>query len=189
MGVTAVTTPQGAPRGRTTAARRVGGRGLTGLGVGIVTLWLSLIVLLPLAALTAKSLDGGLGAFWDSVSSRQAVAALKFTIIISVIVAVINAVAGLAIAWTLVRDDFPGRKIVNAVIDLPFAMPTIVAGITLLALWGPTSPVGVNLAFTQTAVALALLFVTLPFGVRAVQPVLIELDEDMEQCGASIGPR
>ncbi|HWI74565.1 MAG TPA: ABC transporter permease subunit, partial [Baekduia sp.] len=89
--------------------------------------------------------------------------------------------------WTLVRDDFPGRRIVNAVIDLPFAMPTIVAGITLLALWGPKSPVGVNLAFTQTAVALALLFVTLPFGVRAVQPVLIELDTEMEEAAASLG--
>jgi sulfate transport system permease protein len=160
-----------------------------GVGLGLVTLWLSIIVLLPLAALLAKSLDGGLGAFWDSVSSRQAVSALKFTIIVSVIVAVINAVAGLAVAWTLVRDDFPGRRIVNAVIDLPFAMPTIVAGITLLALWGPTSPLGVNLAYTQVAVGLALLFVTLPFGVRAVQPVLIELDRDMEQAAASLGAR
>jgi sulfate transport system permease protein len=181
----AVTPPAGARRRRRIAITRSGGVG--GLGLGIVTLWLSLIVLLPLAALTAKSLDGGLGAFWDAVSSRQAVAALRFTIIVSIIVAVINAVAGLAIAWTLVRDDFPGRRIVNAVIDLPFAMPTIVAGITLLALWGPTSPLGVNLAFTQIAVALALLFVTLPFGVRAVQPVLIELDEDMEQAAASLG--
>jgi sulfate transport system permease protein len=145
------------------------------------------IVLLPLAALTAKSLDGGLGAFWDAVSSRQAVAALRFTLVVSVIVAAVNAVAGLAIAWTLVRDEFPGRRLVNAVIDLPFAMPTIVAGITLLALWGPKSPVGVNLAFTQLAVALALLFVTLPFGVRAVQPVLIELDTEMEQAAASLG--
>jgi sulfate transport system permease protein len=195
MSAAVTTPPAGAPapaapaprRSRRNARARTGGVG--GLGLGIVTLWLSLIVLLPLAALTAKSLDGGLGAFWDSVSSRQAVAALKFTIIISVIVAVINAIAGVAIAWTLVRDDFPGRRIVNAVIDLPFAMPTIVAGITLLALWGPTSPVGVNLAFTQTAVALALLFVTLPFGVRAVQPVLIELDQDMEQAAASLGAR
>jgi sulfate transport system permease protein len=186
MGVSAVTTPTGSRR-RRSASARVGGRGLTGLGVGVVMLWLSLIVLLPLAALTAKSLDGGLGAFWDSVSSRQAVAALRFTLIVSVVVAAINAVAGVAIAWTLVRDQFPGRRIVNAVIDLPFAMPTIVAGITLLALWGPTSPVGVNLAFTQTAVALALLFVTLPFGVRAVQPVLIELDTEMEQAAASLG--
>jgi sulfate transport system permease protein len=185
MAATAVT----APPSRSAAAvrRRVGGRGLTGLGVGIVTLWLSLIVLLPLAALTAKSLDGGLSGFWDAVSSRQAVAALRFTLVVSIVVAAINAVAGVAIAWTLVRDEFPGRRIVNAVIDLPFAMPTIVAGITLLALWGPKSPVGVNLAFTQTAVALALLFVTLPFGVRAVQPVLIELDTEMEQAAASLG--
>jgi sulfate transport system permease protein len=189
MGVSAVTTPKGPAHRRLGAAgsRRVGGRGLTALGVGVVTLWLSVIVLLPLAALTAKSLDGGLGAFWDAVSSRQAVAALRFTLVVSVIVAAINAVAGVAIAWTLVRDDFPGRRFVNAVIDLPFAMPTIVAGITLLALWGPKSPVGVNLAFTQVAVALALLFVTLPFGVRAVQPVLIELDTEMEQAAASLG--
>ena len=157
--------------------------------MGLAMLWLSIIVLLPLAALTAKSLDGGLSAFWDSVSSRQAVATLKFTLIVSVIVAAINAVAGLAIAWTLVRDEFPGRRVVNAIIDLPFAMPTIVVGITLLALWGPTSPVGVNLAFTQLSVALALLFVTLPFGVRAVQPVLIELDQEMEQAAASLGAR
>jgi sulfate transport system permease protein len=190
MGISAVTTRGGrgpVSRRRSAASRRVGGRGLTGLGVGVVMLWLSIIVLLPLAALTAKSLDGGLGAFWDSVSSRQAVAALRFTLIVSVVVAAINAVAGVAIAWTLVRDDFPGRRLVNAVIDLPFAMPTIVAGITLLALWGPQSPVGVNLAFTQTAVALALLFVTLPFGVRAVQPVLIELDTEMEQAATSLG--
>jgi sulfate transport system permease protein len=185
MGVTAVNPKAARPRGR--PAARLGRRGLTGLGVGVVTLWLSVIVLLPLAALTAKSLDGGLGAFWDAVSSRQAVAALRFTLVVSVIVAAVNAVAGLAIAWTLVRDEFPGRRVVNTVIDLPFAMPTIVAGITLLALWGPKSPVGVNLAFTQVAVALALLFVTLPFGVRAVQPVLIELDTEMEQAAASLG--
>src|SRR4051812_18047481 len=185
MSVSAVTSPAHRARGR--IAARVGGDGLTRLGVGIVTLWLSIIVLLPLAALTAKSLDGGVGAFWDAVTSRQALAALRFTLVVSVIVAAINAVAGLAIAWTLVRDDFPGRRIVNAVIDLPFAMPTIVAGITLLALWGPRSPVGVNLAFTQVSVALALLFVTLPFGVRAVQPVLIELDAEMEEAATSLG--
>jgi sulfate transport system permease protein len=187
VSTSAITPAAPARRHRRRAATRSGGVG--GLGLGVVTLWLSLIVLLPLAAVAAKSLDGGLPAFWDSVSSRQAVAALRFTIIVSVIVAAINAVAGLAIAWTLVRDRFPGRRIVNAVIDLPFAMPTIVAGITLLALWGPASPVGVNLAFTQVAVALALLFVTLPFGVRAVQPVLIELDEEMEEAAASLGAR
>jgi sulfate/thiosulfate transport system permease protein len=162
-------------------------RGLTGLGVGIVTLWLSVIVLLPLAALTAKSLDGGIGAFWDAVTSRQALAALRFTLVVSVIVAAINAVAGLAIAWTLVRDDFPGRRIVNAVIDLPFAMPTIVAGITLLALYGPSSPTGINVVGTRWAIAMALLFVTLPFVVRSVQPVLMELDREMEEAAVSLG--
>ena len=157
------------------------------LGLGVATLWLSVIVLLPLAAVVAKSLDGGTGAFWDAVSSRQAVSALRFTLVVSLVVAAINAVMGTLIAWVLVRDQFPGRRLVNALIDLPFALPTIVAGITLLALYGPDSPVGINVAFSQTAVALALLFVTLPFGVRAVQPVLIELDREMEEAAASLG--
>jgi sulfate transport system permease protein len=187
MAATVVNPPAAPSDGRRARAARAGTRGLTGLGVGVVTLWLSVIVLLPLAALTAKSLDGGTSEFWTAVSSRQAVAALKFTLIVSVLVAAVNAVAGVAIAWTLVRDDFRGRRVVNAVIDLPFALPTIVAGITLLALWGPKSPIGVNLAFTQTAVAFALLFVTLPFGVRAVQPVLMELDTEMEEAAASLG--
>jgi sulfate transport system permease protein len=173
-------------------ARR--GRGLSStsagaLGLGVATLWLSVIVLLPLAAVVAKSLDGGTGAFWDAISSRQAMSALRFTLGVSLVVAAINAVMGTLIAWVLVRDQFPGRRLVNALIDLPFALPTIVAGITLLALYGPTSPVGVNVAFSQTAVALALLFVTLPFGVRAVQPVLIELDREMEEAAASLGAR
>ena len=91
-------------------------------------LWLSLIVLLPLAAVVAKSLDGGVGAFWDAVSSRQAVDALRFTLLVSFAVALVNAVAGTLIAWVLVRDSFPGKRVVNALIDLPFALPTIVAG-------------------------------------------------------------
>jgi sulfate transport system permease protein len=153
----------------------------------MVTLWLSLIVLLPLAAVVAKSLDGGLGAFWDAVSSRQAVDALRFTIIVSLVVAAINAVAGTLIAWVLVRDDFRGKRVVNALIDLPFALPTIVAGIVLLALYGTDSPVGIDVAFTQAAVGLALLFVTLPFVVRSVQPVLIELDREMEEAATSLG--
>jgi sulfate transport system permease protein len=156
-------------------------------GLGLATLWLSVIVLLPLAAVVGKSLDGGTGAFWHAVSSRQAVSALRFTLLISVAVAAINAVMGTVIAWVLVRDAFPGRRVVNALIDLPFALPTIVAGITLLALYGPTSPVGLDVAFTKAAVGMALLFVTLPFGVRAVQPVLIELDREMEEAAASLG--
>jgi sulfate transport system permease protein len=157
------------------------------LGIGVATLWLSIIVLLPLSAVVVRSFDGGLDAFWTSVSGRQAVAALRFTLVVSLFVAAINAVVGTLIAWVLVRDEFRGKKVVNALIDLPFALPTIVAGLTLLALYGSESPVGINVAFTQTAVALALLFVTLPFVVRSVQPVLIELDREMEEAATSLG--
>ena len=176
------------PRGRRRSREAAGAAGRPGpLAAGVVVLWLSLIVLLPLAAVVAKSLDGGVGAFWDAVSSRQAVDALKFTLLVSFVVALINAVAGTLIAWVLVRDSFPGKRFVNALIDLPFALPTIVAGIVLLALYGHDSPVGIDIAFTRSAVALALLFVTLPFVVRSVQPVLIELDRDMEEAAASLG--
>lgn len=146
-----------------------------------------MIVLIPLAAVVARSADEGTGAFWRAVSSPQAVASLKLTLFVSLIVVAINAVTGTLIAWVLVRDEFRGKSIVNSLIDLPFALPTIVAGLTLLALYGPKSPVGVNVAFTQAAILLALLFVTLPFVVRAVQPVLIELDRDMEEAAASLG--
>jgi sulfate transport system permease protein len=149
--------------------------------------YLSIVALIPLAAVVVKSLDGGLDSFWESVSSPQAVAALRLTLIASVIVVIINAVAGTLIAWVLVRDEFPGKGIVNSLIDLPFALPTIVAGLTLLAFYGPDSPVGVDLAFTRVSVVLALLFVTLPFVVRAVQPVLLELDREMEQAAESLG--
>jgi sulfate transport system permease protein len=167
--------------------RRRGVPGAGALGLGVATLWLSVIVLLPLAAVVARSLDDGTGTFWHAVTSRQAISALRFTLLVSLVVAAANAVMGTLVAWVLVRDRFPGKRLVNALIDLPFALPTIVAGITLLALYGPSSPVGVNVAFTQTAVALALLFVTLPFGVRAVQPVLLELDREMEEAAASLG--
>jgi sulfate/thiosulfate transport system permease protein len=149
--------------------------------------YLSIVALIPLAAVLFKSLDNGLGSFWDAVSSPQAVAALRLTLIVSVIVVVINAITGTLIAWVLVRDEFRGKGIVNSLIDLPFALPTIVAGLTLLAFYGPDSPVGVNLAFTKVSVALALLFVTLPFVVRAVQPVLLELDTEMEKAAESLG--
>jgi sulfate transport system permease protein len=138
-------------------------------------------VLLPLAAVVDRSFQDGLSAFWNDVSSRQAVAALRFTLLVSLLVTAINAVMGTLIAWVLVRDDFRGKRFVNGIIDLPFALPTIVAGLTLLALYGDA------IAFSQKAVLLALLFVTLPFVVRAVQPVLIELDRDMEQAAYSLG--
>jgi sulfate transport system permease protein len=131
-------------------------------------------VLLPLAAHAWRAHG------WDAVTSPQAVAALKLTLIASFVVALINAVAGTAIAWTLVRDRFVGQSFVNALVDLPFALPTIVAGLTLLALYR-------DLAFTRWAILLALLFVTLPFVVRTVQPVLLELDTEMEDAAASLG--
>jgi sulfate/thiosulfate transport system permease protein len=154
---------------------------------GIATAYLSLIVLIPLAAVVVRSTDNGLGAFWDAVTSTEGVAALKLTLVASFVVVAINAVTGTSIAWVLVRDDFPGKSVVNSLIDLPFALPTIVAGLTLLALYGPRGPVGIDVAYTRIAVGIALLFVTLPFVVRAVQPVLLELDREMEEAAASLG--
>src|SRR5205807_249368 len=156
---------------------------------GLLGIYLTVLVLAPIAALLAKSGDGGLGAFWREISSPEALAAIKLTLIISLIVVAINALFGTLVAWVLVRDEFPCKRIVNALIDLPFALPTIVAGVVLLALYGKGSPVGVDVAFTRVAVALALLFVTLPFVVRSVQPVLLELDLSMEEAAASLGAR
>jgi sulfate/thiosulfate transport system permease protein len=115
------------------------------------------------------------------------VSSLKLTFVCSLIVVAINAVTGTLIAWVLVRDSFRGKATVNSLIDLPFALPTIVAGLTLLALYGPKGPIGINVAYTRAAIILALLFVTLPFVVRSVQPVLLELDRDMEEAAASLG--
>lgn len=177
--------PSSAPAARRRSRRAAGGVGP--LGLGVATLWLSLIVLLPLAAVLVSSLDGGLSGFWDAVSSPPAQRALKLTLTVSVVVTVINAVMGTLIAWVLVRDEFPGKGIVNALIDLPFALPTIVASIVLLALIGANSPVGLDLVATHWAIGIALLFVTLPFVVRSVQPVMLELDRDAEQAAASLG--
>lgn len=163
-----------------------GGVGNLGLGVGM--LWLSVIVLLPLIALTTEAFSvNGVQGFIDSVTSQGAVEALRVTVSASFIVALINVVFGTLIAWVLVRDDFPGKGIVNALIDLPFALPTIVASLVLLSIYGPDSPVGITLNATQPALVLALSFVTLPFVVRAVQPVLIEVDGEVEEAAASLG--
>ena len=159
----------------------------TALSLGLVSTFLTLIVILPIAALVWESKRDGAHAFWQVVSSPEAVSAFKLTIGAAAIVALVNAVLGTVTAWVLVRDDFRGKALVNSVIDLPFALPTIVAGLTLLALYGPRSPIGVNLAFTRTAICLALCFVTLPFVVRTVQPVLLELDTEMEQAAHSLG--
>jgi sulfate transport system permease protein len=157
------------------------------LARGVAMGYLSVVVLLPLAALIWASRAGGLGSIWDAATQPEAVAALKLTLGLAAICALINAVTGTAIAWTLVRDRFRGKGAVDAVIDLPFALPTIVAGLTLLALYGPGGPFGIDVAFTRTGLLFALLFVTLPFVVRAVQPVLLELDSEMEEAAASLG--
>ena len=154
---------------------------------GLSVAWLTLIVLIPLAAVVVRSFDEGVGAFWDAITAPQAVAAIRLTVIASLIVAAIDAVMGTLIAWVLVRDEFPGKRIVNGLIDLPFALPTIVAGLVLLALYGPNGPVGINVAYTRVAVLLALLFVTLPFVVRAVQPVLMGLEREAEEAAESLG--
>jgi sulfate/thiosulfate transport system permease protein len=157
------------------------------LSLGFVTTYLIVIVGLPIAALVWQSRGGGLGKFWDEVSTPEAVAALRLTFEAAAIAALVNAVLGTLTAWVLVRDEFRGKSVVNAVIDLPFALPTIVAGLVLLTFYGPRSPVGVHLAFTKEAVLVAMLFVTLPFVIRTVQPVLIELDVEMEEAARSLG--
>jgi sulfate transport system permease protein len=161
--------------------------GSSALGRGVVTAYLSVIVLVPLAAVAWKATGNGWEGFWNAITSPGAVAALKLTFGASVVVALVNAVMGTLIAWVLVRDRFRGKAFVNALIDLPFALPTIVAGLTLLALYGPRGPVGVNVAYTRWAILLALLFVTVPFVIRSVQPVLLELDPEMEEAAASLG--
>ena len=132
---------------------------------GMVTGYLSLIVLLPLAAVINGSLKGGIGAFWKAVTDPAALAALGLSLGAALVVVAVNAVFGTLIAWVLVRDSFAGKAWVNALIDLPFALPTIVAGVTLLALYGPQGPLGVDIAYTRAGIVLALLFVTLPFVV------------------------
>lgn len=148
---------------------------------------MGLVVLIPLAAVAWRSVADGPEAFLAAITSPQALAALRLTFFVSFIVVAVNAVLGTLIAWVLVRDDFPGKGIINSLIDLPFALPTIVAGLTLLALYGARSPFGINIAYSQLGIIVALLFVTLPFVVRAVQPVLLELDRDMEEAAASLG--
>ncbi len=158
-----------------------------GLGRGYVVLWLSIIVLLPLAALLDESLSQGVGHFWSAVTTDAAKSSLELILVCSLIVVAINAVFGTIVAWLLVRDRFPGKAIINSIIDLPFALPTIVASLILIELWGNNSPVGIDFALTRLAIVVALCFVTLPFVVRAVQPLLIEMDREMEEAAASLG--
>lgn len=166
---------------------RLRGSGTTSLRVGVATLWLSVIVLLPLAAIVWQAAAGGRHAFWLAITSNAALESFRVTLTISAGVTAVNLIFGLLIAWVLVRDDFAGKRLVDAVIDLPFALPTIVASLVMLALYGPDSPVGLHLQHTAWGVAVALAFVTLPFVVRAVQPVLLEIDRETEEAAASLG--
>jgi sulfate/thiosulfate transport system permease protein len=157
------------------------------LGLGIAMVWFSLLVLIPLAAIVATAGDEGWHGYVDTLTNPQSWAAIKLTVGQSLLVTGVNVVMGTIIAWVLVRDRFWGKRLLDLVIDIPFAMPTIVAGLVLLSLYGPKSPLGVNVSNTRTSVTLALAFVTLPFIVRTVQPVLAELDADVEEAAASLG--
>ena len=160
---------------------------ISGLGLGIALTWFSLLVLIPLTAVLVQASAGGWSAYWDALTSPQTLAALRLTVGQAVLVTGVNIVMGTVIAWVLVRDQFRGKQLLEVVIDIPFALPTIVAGLVLLSLYGPSSPLGVNWANTRVAVFLAFLFVTLPFIVRTVQPVLLELEQEVEEAAASLG--
>jgi sulfate transport system permease protein len=159
----------------------------SGVGLGVSVIWFSLLVLLPLAAVVATAAEGGWSAFVDSITQEQTAAAIRLTVGTAAAVTVVNVVMGTLIAWVLVRDHFPGKRVLEVLIDIPFALPTIVAGLVLLSLYGPNSPVGVDIANSRSAVFVAFLFVTLPFVVRMVQPVLAELDPEVEEAAASLG--
>jgi sulfate transport system permease protein len=165
-----------------------------GLAMGVTLAYLSLIVLVPLSATFAKASSMDLGAFWATVSSPRAVAAYKLTFGASFAAALVNMVFGAIVAWVLVRYTFPGRRLIDALVDLPFALPTAVAGIALTSIyaengWGGAllAKLGVKVAFTPLGVVVAMIFVGLPFVVRTIQPVLADLDHDLEEAAASLG--
>ncbi|WP_102961323.1 sulfate ABC transporter permease subunit CysT [Mangrovicella endophytica] len=165
-----------------------------GLALGFTLAYLSLIVLIPLAALIVRSAGLGWTEFWRLATDQRTLSALKLSFGASVIAAAINTVFGMILAWILVRYRFPGRRIVDAIIDLPFALPTAVAGIALTALYAPNgwigqwaTPLGLKIAYTPIGVVIALTFVSLPFVVRTVQPVLEEIDTQYEEAAATLG--
>ena len=159
----------------------------SGVGLGVAVTWFSLLVLIPLAAVVAASAAGGVSGFWEVLQNDMTAAALRLTVGTALLVTALNVVMGTAIAWVLVRDRFWGQRLLNVLIDIPFALPTVVAGLVLLSLYGPESPLGIDVSNTRVAVFLALAFVTLPFVVRTVQPVLEELEADVEEAAFSLG--
>jgi sulfate transport system permease protein len=165
-----------------------------GLTLGFTVFYLSVIVLVPLAALLLRPWELGLDGVWRAVAAPRVVAALQLSFGAALIASLINAVFGLLVAWVLVRYEFPGKRLVDALVDLPFALPTAVAGIALTALYAPNgwigqllAPLGVKVAYTPLGVVVALTFIGLPFVVRAVQPVLADLEKDYEEAAATLG--
>ncbi|MDD2668500.1 MULTISPECIES: sulfate ABC transporter permease subunit CysT [Zoogloea] len=165
-----------------------------GLSLGYTLAWLSLIVLIPLVAVFVKAGSLGLDHFLAAVSSPRVIASYKLTFGASLIAALINTFFGLMLAWALVRYSFPGKRLVDALVDLPFALPTAVAGIALTALYAKNGwvgkllePLGIQVAFTPLGVLVALVFIGLPFVVRTVQPILEDLDTEYEEAAVSLG--
>ena len=157
------------------------------IGLGVAMIWFSALVLIPLAAVVVTAADAGWSEFWHTITNDQTAAAIRLTVTQALLVTAVNVVMGTLIAWVLVRDQFFGKRALEVLIDIPFALPTIVAGLVLLSLYGPDSPLGVNIVNTRPAVFVAFLFVTLPFVVRMVQPVLAELDGEVEEAAISLG--
>lgn len=164
------------------------------LTLGFTLFYLSLIVLIPLGGLFVQSAKLGWEGFWDVVAEERVIDALRLSFVTALVAAAINAVMGLLLAWVLVRYSFPGRRIIDAMVDLPFALPTAVAGIALATLYAPNGwigsllePLGVKVAYTPTGIVIALIFIGLPFVVRTVQPVLEELDKELEEAAATLG--
>ena len=186
MASVGIATAPGAARTRRPRSRRSLTAG-SGLALGVTMIWFSLLVLIPLTAVLISAAGLGPAEFWRVITQPQTAAALRLTVVESLAVTAVNIVMGTALAWVLVRDRFWGKSLIDIVIDVPFALPTIVAGLVLLSLYGPSSPLGVNVANTRIAVFLALAFVTLPFVVRTVQPVLESLELDVEEAAASLG--
>ncbi len=165
-----------------------------GLSLGITLSYLSILVLIPLSALFWKAGSGGAAAFWRSALAPQAMAAYKVTFGCALLAAIINCGAGLLVAWVLVRYRFPGKSLVDALVDMPFALPTAVGGIALATVYGPNGFIGSKLAArgidvigTPIGIVIALIFISLPFVVRTVQPVLQELDGSLEEAASSLG--
>ena len=165
-----------------------------GLSLGFTLAYLSFIVLIPLSAVFIKSLGIGWSGFWDILTSERILKSLQLSFSAALIAALINVVFGLLLAWCLVRYNFPGKRIVDALIDLPFALPTAVAGIALTALYVPTGwigqylePLGIHVAYTPLGITLALIFIGIPFVVRTVQPVLSDLETELEEAASALG--